>query len=68
MLICNLKNVECYEGTYTKNIINMFPVVMLTKLFLLMKILVSKLLFMEVKMLLINLLKQYLKNVSIVKK
>ena len=65
---CNFKNVECYEGTYTKNIMNMFPVLMLTKLFVLMIDLVSQLLFIEVKMLLINLLKQYLKSVSIVKK
>ena len=65
---CNLKNVECYEGTYTKNIMCMFLVVMLTKLFVLMIDLVSQLLFIEVKILLVNLLKQYLKNVSIVKK
>ena len=65
----SLINVECYEGTFTqKNIMSMFPVVMLTKLFVLMIDLVSQLLFIEVKMLLINLLKQHLKNVSIVKK
>ena len=65
---CNLKNVECYEGIYTKNNMSMFLVVMLTKLFVLMIDLVIQLLFIEVKMLLINLLKQYLKNVSILKK
>ena len=65
---CNLKNVECYEGTYTKNIMSMFPVAMLIKLFVLMIDLVSQLLFIDVKMLLINLLKQHLKNVTIVKK
>ena len=65
---CNLKNVECYEGTYTKNIMSMFLAVMLLKLFVLMIGLVSQLLFIEVKMLLINLLKQYLKSVNIVKK
>ena len=65
---CNLKNIECYEGTYTKNIMSMFPVVMLTMLFVLMIDLVSQLLFIQVKMLLINLLKQYLKNVNTVKK
>ena len=51
-----------------KNIMSMSRVVMLTKLFVLMIDLVSQFLFIEVKMLLINLLKQYLKNVSIVKK
>ena len=45
---CNLKNYECYEGTYTKNIMNMFPVVMLIKLFVLMINTVSQLLFTEV--------------------
>ena len=33
---CNLINVGRYEGTYTKNIMSMFLVVMLTKLFVLM--------------------------------
>ena len=33
---CNLKDAECYEGTYTKNIMSMFLVVMLIKLFVLM--------------------------------
>ena len=45
---CNLKNVECYEGTYTKNIMSMFPVVMLIKLFVLMLNTVSQLLFTDV--------------------
>ena len=65
---CNLKNVECYEGTYTKNIMSMFPVVMLIKLFVLMIDLVSQLLFIEVSMLLMNLLNQFLKSISTVKK
>ena len=65
---CNLRDVEIYEGSYTKNIMNMFLVVMLTKLFVLMIDLVSQLLFLKVKMLLMNLLKQFLKNISIVKK
>ena len=46
----------------------MFLVVMLTKLLVLMIDLVSQLLFLEVKMLLKNLLKQFFKNLSIVKK
>ena len=56
---CNLKNLECYEGTYTKNIINMFPVVMLIKLFVLMIDLVSQLLLIDVSMLLMNVLNQF---------
>ena len=51
-----------------ENIMIMFPVLMLIKLFVLMIDLVSKLLFLEVKMLFMNLLKQFLKNTSIVKK
>ena len=65
---CNFKNVECYEGTYTKNIVSMFPVVMLIKLFVFMINIVSQLLFIEVSMLPMNLLNQYLKSISIVKK
>ena len=50
-----------------KNIMNMFFVVMLLRLFALMIDLVNQLLFTEVKMLLMNLLKQFLKNISTVK-
>ena len=65
---CNLKNVEIYEGSYTKNIIIIFLVVMLIRLSVLMIDLVSQLSFIEVKMLLMNLLKQFLKSISTVKK
>ena len=65
---CNLRDVEIYEGFYTKNIMIMFLVVLLTRLFVLMINLVNRLLFIEVKMLLINLLKQFLRSISIVKK
>ena len=66
---CNLKNVKCYEVTYTKkNIMSMFLVVMLIKLFVLMINTVSQLLFTEVKMLLINLLNQFLKSINIAEK
>ena len=51
-----------------KNIMITFLVVMLTKLFVLTIDLVSQMLFREVKMLLMNLLKQYLKSVSTAKK
>ena len=65
---CNFKMLNVIKVLTQKNIMSMFPVVMLIKLFVLMIDLVSQLLFIEVKMLLINLLKQYLKSVSIVKK
>ena len=55
---CNLKDVECHEGYYTKkNIKITFLVVFLIKLFVLMIGLLNKLLFIEVKMQLMNLLK-----------
>ena len=41
---CNLRDLEIYEASYTKNIMNMFIVIMLTKLFVLMIDLVSQLL------------------------
>ena len=50
-----------------KNIKITFLVVLLTKLFALMIDLLSQLLFVEVKILLMNLLKQFLKNISIAK-
>ena len=65
---CGLESAEVYEGSYTKNIKIMFLVVLLTKLFVLMISLLSQLLFLEVKMLLLNLLKQFLRSISIVKK
>ena len=65
---CNLESAEVYEGSYTKNIMIMFLVVLLTKLFVLMIDLVSQLLFIEVKMQLMNLLKQFLKSISTAKK
>ena len=64
---CNLKIVESYEGSYSKNIKITFLVVLLTSLFVLIIKLVSRLLLLEVKMLLLNLLKQFLRNMSIVK-
>ena len=65
---CNLRGVECYDGSYThKNIKITFLVVLLRKLFVLMIGLLSELLFIEVKMLLMNLLKQFLKNISTAK-
>ena len=64
----NLRDVEIYEGSYTKNIMIMFLVVMLLRLSALMIDLVSQLLFLEVKMLFMNLLKEFFKSIGIVKK
>ena len=65
---CNLRGVECYEGSYTKNIKITFLVVLLIKLFVLMIDLLSQLLFIEVKMQLMNLLKQFLRSINIAEK
>ena len=65
---CNLKRVECDEGSYTKNIKITFLVVWLIKLFALMIGLINLLLFIEVKMLLMNLLKQFFRSINIAKK
>ena len=63
---CNLQDTEIYEGSCTKNMI-MSLAVMRIRLSVLMIDLVSRLLFIEVKMLLMNLLKQFLKNISTAK-
>ena len=65
---CNLKSVESYEGSYTKNIKITFHVVLLTKLVALMIGLLTKLLFLKVKMLLMNLLKQFIRSITTPKK
>ena len=65
---CNLRGVECYEGSYTKNIKITFLVVLLIKLFVLMIDLLSQLLFIEVKMQLMNLLKKFLRSINIAEK
>ena len=65
---CNLKGAVGYEGSYTKNIKITFVVVLLTKLFALMIGLLTQLLFKEVKILLVNLLKQFLRIINIAKK
>ena len=66
--VCNLRGVECYEGSYTKNMKITFLAVLLTKLFVLMISLQSQLLFIEVKMQLMNLLKQFLRSINIAEK
>ena len=65
---CNLRGVESYESSYTKNIKTTFLVVFLIKLFALMIDLLSELSFIEVKMQLMNLLKQLLRSINIAKK
>ena len=65
---CNLEGVESYEGSYTKNIKITFLVVLLTSLFVLMINLVNRLLFLEAKMRLINLLRRFLKSLNTFKK
>ena len=65
---CNLRGVESYEGSYTKNIKITLLVVLLTKLFVLMIGSLSQLLFIEVKMQLMNLLKQFLRSINIAEK
>ena len=65
---CNLKSVESYEGCYSKSIKITFLLVLLTSLLVLMIILVNRLLFLEVKILLMNLLKQFLRSISTAKK
>ena len=65
---CNLRGVESYEGSYTKNIKITLLVVLLIKLFVLMIDLLSQLLFIEAKMQLMNLLKQFLRSINIAKK
>ena len=62
------KMLKFMKDNIQRNIMIMFLVVLLTKLFVLRINLVSRLLFIEEKMLLMNLLKQFLKNIGIVKK
>ena len=61
---CNLRGVETCEGSYTKNIKITFLVVLLIKLLVLIIGLLRELLFIEVKMKLMNLLKQLLQKTN----
>ena len=65
---CILISVESHEGSCSKNIKITFLVVLLTNLFALMTSLASQFFFTEVKILFINLLKQFLKGMNTVKK
>ena len=61
---CNLKSAECNEGCCKKDLL----AVLLIKSFVLMIGLLSQLLFIEVTMQPMNLLKQFLRNINIAKK
>ena len=65
---CNLKKFESYECSYIKNIKITFLLVLLTKFLVFMLSLLSQFFFLEVKMQLINLLKQFLKCIGTAKK
>ena len=65
---CKSESIEIYEGSYTKNIMILLLVALLTKLFALMIHLVSLLLSIEEKMLLMNFVKKFLKRIIIAKK
>ena len=67
---CNLKSVESYEGSYSKKKKKkkkILIIVFIKKMFGLMINLVSQLLFLGVEMMLIKLLKQFLKSMNTVK-
>ena len=68
---CNLKSAEGYESSYSKKkrkVKITFLVDLLTSLLMLMMNLVNQLLVLEVKMLLMNLLKRFLKSLNTAKK
>ena len=65
---CNLESAESYEGSYLKKYQDTFLAVLLTSLFVLIINLPSQCLFLEMKMLLMNLLKQFLRSMNTVKK
>ena len=64
----NLVGVEIHEGSYSKKYQDHIPCSFATKLFVLIINLVSQFLFLEVKMLLTNLLKQFLRSMRTAKK
>ena len=68
-LECNLKSIKFDEGSYTKKYRDHIPCSFAYKVaFVLMIGLLSQLLFKEVKMLLINLLKQFLRSINTAEK
>ena len=65
---CNLRSAESCEGSYTKSIKIAFLVVLLIKLCALIIGLLKQLLFIEVKILLMNLLNLFLRSINIAEK
>ena len=65
---CNLQDTEIYEGSCTKKYHDHVPCSYAFKVVCIDDRFSSRLLFIEVKMLLMNLLKQFLKNISTAKK
>ena len=65
---CNLKNVEIYEGSYTKKYHNHIPCSYAYKIVCIDDRFSKSIVVYRVKMLLMNLLEQFLKSISIVKK
>ena len=65
---CNFKKLNAMKFLIQKNIRTIFLVVLLIKLFVLIINLLNQLLYIEVKMQPMNLLKQFLKNINIAKK
>ena len=64
---CNLRGVKSYEGSYTKKYQDHIPCSFAYKVVLMIGLL-SQLLFTEVKMQLMNLLKQFLRSINIAEK
>ena len=62
----NLGSAEIYEGSCSRKYQSHIPCSLLTKLFVLIIVLRSQLSFLEAKMLLTNLLKQFLKSMNTV--
>ena len=65
---CNLEGVESYEGSYTKKYQDHVPCSFAYKIVCIDDRLLSQLLFLEIKMPLMNLLKQLLRSISTAKK
>ena len=68
ILIAILKKLKAMKVLTQKIIMILFPLVLLIKLFVLIIGLVNELLFIEVIMLFMNLLKQFLKSINIAEK
>ena len=65
---CNLRGVECYEGSYTKKYQDHIPCSFAYKVVCVDDRFLSQLLFLDVKIQLMKLLKKFLKSTNIAKK